>query len=257
MKRGSCRILLILSLYLIVCGQVWRDKVSRENSEGNARYQQKAYDEALEKYVEAQDFSRPRPEISYNIANTLYQQKKYPESLKEYEKSIAAAKPGLGQRIIFNRGNSLYQMGQYQAAAESYQQALKLDPKDRDAKHNLELALKKLEDNRQQQKSKESEMDTKNGKGSPQDDQGKSNSDRNQKKPEDQSSPKAGNGNGSKPQTESKQSQTNQTQGRRESREMDSREALRLLDAINEQEKKEQRKQILKLQQSQPSGRDW
>jgi hypothetical protein len=38
---------------------------------------------------------------------------------------------------------------------------------------------------------------------------------------------------------------------------MDRLEALRILDAINDQEKKEQQKQLLKLQKSQPSGRDW
>src|SRR6185503_4929587 len=122
---------------------------------------QKDYGGALQKYIEAQDGRRYLPEISYNIANTLYHQNKYPDAIKELEKSISNKNLSLDQRVYFNRGNSFYHLGQYQQAVESYQKALGIDPNDREAKHNLELALRKLQDNPQEQKQDSNGKDQK------------------------------------------------------------------------------------------------
>lgn len=257
MKRICCTILLCFAACLSVSGQVWRDKVSRENSAGNSCYREKSYSEALEKYVAAQDYKKPRPEISYNIANTLYQQKKYTEALKEYGKSVSAAVSGLEQKVCFNKGNSYYQMGQYQAAAESYQKALEIDSKDRDAKHNLELALKKLEESQQKQESKTPDKSQRDKSGSSQEKQDQSNGGKKEEKPREQAGRESKNEKDSKAKTQPDQSQRNPRPEGELNKEMDQREALRILDAINDQEKKEQQKQILRLQRSQPSGRDW
>jgi tetratricopeptide (TPR) repeat protein len=255
--RVSRSIFFYFLLYWIVCGQVWKDKASRENSKGNAYYRQRSYSEALEKYVGAQDFKTPRPEISYNIANTLYQQKKYTEALKEYGKSVSSTIPGLDQKIYFNRGNSYYQMAQYQAAAESYQKALEMDPRDPDAKHNLELALKRLQEEQQKQNSKTSEKDQKKGENSPPENQDNSNAGKTEDKPKDQANRKPQGGRNSEAETQPNRGRQNPRPEGELNKGMDRSEALRILDAINDQEKKEQQKQLLKVQKNQPSGRDW
>jgi tetratricopeptide (TPR) repeat protein len=253
MKRISCTILFYFTVYLVVGGQIWRDRTSRRNAEGNEYYRGKNYSEALEKYVEAQDYKKPLPEISYNIANTLYQQKKYLEALKEFEKSISKGNRNLDQRVYFNRGNSLYQMGQYQTAVEAYQKALELDPKDRDAKHNLELALRMLKENPQQQKSRSSNKDQNKQQESAPNNQEPSQSGDRQEKSQRQSSQKNAREAGSKTQPR----KSNQSPAEEPGKGMDSREALQILDAINDQEKKEQRKQVLRLHRAEVSGRDW
>jgi tetratricopeptide (TPR) repeat protein len=253
MNKIICRVLWGLSVYLVVSGQIWRDKTSRRNAEGNEYYQQKNYSEALEKYVEAQDYKRPRPEISYNIANTLYQLKKYPEAQKEFEKSISKGNQSVDQRVYFNRGNGFYQMGQYQAAVEAYRKSLELDPKDRDAKHNLELALRMLKENPQQQKSSLSDKDQKKEQESTRNNQKPAESKNRQEKSQGQPSQKNNKETDSRAQPEKSNQPSQEGPGKK----MDSREALQILDAINDQEKKEQRKQALRLQRAHVSGRDW
>ncbi|MEZ4589781.1 MAG: tetratricopeptide repeat protein [Chloroflexota bacterium] len=44
----------------------------------------------------------------------------------------------------FNLGNSYFQLGDLEAAVVAYQIALRLNPNDLDAKHNLELALQMM-----------------------------------------------------------------------------------------------------------------
>jgi Ca-activated chloride channel homolog len=252
------RLLTYLFLFLLSSGQIWQDMTSRKNAEGNALYQQKNYGGALQKYIEAQEGSKYLPEISYNIANTLYQQKKFPEAIKELERSISNQKQSFNQRVYFNQGNSFYRVGQYQQAVESYKKTLAIDPSDREAKHNLELALGKLQENPQQQRPDSSRKDQKQEKQQPEQNQkGQSQQQRQgSREPEAQ---KQEQGEQQNQKTDQKQNagQQNQPQKGEQQPGIDPKEALRILEAINNQEKKEQRRQILKLQKKHLSGRDW
>jgi tetratricopeptide (TPR) repeat protein len=251
------QILMLAFIFVATTAQIWCDKASRKNAEGNALYEQKNFPAALDKYVEANDGKAHRQELAYNLANAFYQQKKYQEALKELEKALASGNSSLNEKIHFNRGNTFFQMGKYQEAIEAYKKTLELDPSDKEAKHNLELALRKLQENPQEQQKDSKNKDQQ----SKQDKQEKQNQkqDRSQDKqkqqqsspPKDQQQPSQ-NAN-SKPGQDQKPNQTAQPQKAG----MDPKEALRILDALNQQEKQEQRKQALKIQRERVGGKDW
>jgi Ca-activated chloride channel homolog len=236
-------------------GQIWQDKASRRNAQGNELYRQKDFAGALENYVQAQNGKDHQQELSYNIANTLYQQKKYPEAIKELEKSVSTTNTGLNEKIYFNRGNSFFQMKQYPQAIESYKKALGLDPKDRDAKYNLELALKKLQQDSQKKKENPSNKDQKK-----QNDSSKESQQSQQQQP-DQQKPATPQQQDGKSDSQKQDAKPKGSELPNQSKEpkpgMDPKEAMRILDAINSQEKKEQRKQVLKIQRAHVSGKDW
>jgi len=254
MMRDVTLIVAALASFTLTTGQIWQDKVSRKNAQGNEYYRKKDYGAALERYIEAQDGKNHRKELSYNIANTLYQQKKYPEAVKELERSVSTDKPDLNQKIYFNRGNSYYQMAQYQQAVESYEKALELDPRDRDAKYNLELALKKLHENPQQQKqnsNRDQKQDNRENQQPKQQPDGQKQSAQQQKQKKDESRKQGANSEKGEEAPRNPAGKGEQKQG------MDPQEALRILDAINNQEKREQRRQVLKIQREHVSGKDW
>ena len=251
------QILLFALAFLATTGQIWRDKASRKNAEGNALYEQKDFPAALDKYVEANDGKAHRQELAYNLANTFYQQRKYQEALQELEKAIASGNSSLNEKIHFNRGNTFFQMGKYQEAIEAYKNALELDPSDKEAKHNLELALKKLQENPQEQQkdSKNKDQQGKQDKKEKQNQKQHGSQDKQKQQqpsqPKDQQNPSQ-NAN-SKPGQDQKPNQAGQPQKTG----MDPKEALRILDALNQQEKQEQRKQVLKIQRERVGGKDW
>ena len=90
------------------------------------------------------------PEPAYNSGNALYRQELYDEARSRYDNSLETARPELSQNVAFNTGNSLFQFEAFEDAVEAYKQALRLDPNDEDAKHNLELALKRIEEREQE-----------------------------------------------------------------------------------------------------------
>ena len=63
----------------------------------------------------------------------------------------------------YNLGNALYKSGKYQECIDAYKNALRKMPGDMDAKHNLQLAMKKLEMQKQQQ-NKENKQNKKDNK---------------------------------------------------------------------------------------------
>ena len=247
-------VLLFTFIFSVTTGQIWRDKVSRKNAEGNVLYeQQENYPGALEKYVEANDGKAHRQELAYNLANTFYQQKKYPDALRELEKAIASGDSPLNEKIYFNRGNTFFQMGKYQEAIESYKKALELAPSDKEAKHNLELALKKLQENPQEQQKDSKKKDQQSKQDKQDQKQGGSSDQQKQEKPSQPKDQRNQPQNASKSEEEKKRPQP----GQQPKAAMDPKEALRILDALNQQEKQEQRKQALKIQRERVGGKDW
>ncbi len=119
-----------------------------KNREGNARYREERYPEALALYREAH-LEKPHLEaIDYNAANALYQQGQYERALAELQKAQASSQEALQADAYYNLGNTLYRMGRLAEAAEAYKETLRLRPDDQDAKFNLELVMRLLREAR-------------------------------------------------------------------------------------------------------------
>jgi tetratricopeptide (TPR) repeat protein len=130
------------------------DPAARKNNEGNRLYEQKKFDDALKMYVDAQASRPGAPELHYNIGNVLFRKKEYDKAVEEYLRAQAAPDPVLSQAALFNRGNALMMQGRLEDAIQAYVQALRARPDDTDAKRNLELALRLLEQQKKKQQQK-------------------------------------------------------------------------------------------------------
>ncbi len=120
---------------------------------GNKAYSAEMYSTALNAYEIAQESMPGQSEPTYNTANTLYRQQRYREAVELYDKVLAGQDLDLSDWTTFNTGNALYEAGDHEQAIEMYKQALRINPDDLDAKHNLELALAHLPQPQQQQDS--------------------------------------------------------------------------------------------------------
>ena len=119
--------------------------------EGNTLFEEGRYDEALQSYDRALPLARGKGAVEYNRANTLLKKGDIDGALKGYEESIADGGRDLRGMSLYNMGNALYAAEKFGQAAEAYKEALKNDPADEDAKVNLELALRKLEEKQNEQ----------------------------------------------------------------------------------------------------------
>lgn len=72
------------------------------------------------------------------------------------EKAAGSAPPALAPAAQYDLGNARFGAGDAAGAVEAYKQSLRLDPASADTKHNLELALRQLDKERQAKKPRES-----------------------------------------------------------------------------------------------------
>ncbi|MBL8024208.1 MAG: VWA domain-containing protein [Elusimicrobia bacterium] len=128
-----------------------------------------ARSEALGRYPRSEELAplvqkEPgNPETQFNLGLALYIEQSYAAAAEAFEKSASAnTHTPTKAAALYNAGNAHYRQGRLEDAIEKYKQALRLVPSDIHAKHNLELA-KKL-DEKQKEKKK--------GDGKPKDDKG-------------------------------------------------------------------------------------
>ena len=144
------------------------DQAASKNNDGNQLYEQKKYDDALKMYVDAQASRPGAPELHYNIGNVLFRKKEFDKAIEEYLRAQAAPDPVLSQAASFNRGNAFLMQGRPEEAIKAYVQALRARPDDTDAKRNLELALRLLEQQKKQQQQQNQQQKDKDQDKSPQ-----------------------------------------------------------------------------------------
>ena len=158
-RRSRAVLLRAAILLLVLTGlpAAYADSAASKNKQGNRLFQEGKYEDAQKAYVEAHAQAPDKPEILYNVGNSLIKQKKYDQALQSLRQAVAKADRGLQASGWYNSGNALYEAGNYQDAAQAYIQALRSNPSDRDAKHNLELALRKKQEQQNQQNPKQNQ----------------------------------------------------------------------------------------------------
>ena len=139
------------AVFVMILPCLRAESLASKNKEGNRYFSQGKYSDAEKAYMDAQIDSPGRPEILYNLGNSLIKQQKYDQGIHALRQSMGEGNDELKENSWFNSGNALFLTGDYKNSAEAFTQALRLDPADGDAKHNLEMALRKLKEQKQQQ----------------------------------------------------------------------------------------------------------
>jgi Ca-activated chloride channel family protein len=146
-SRGAVLALLLVPLLAFGIGDVER---------GNRYYRQGRYGEAVEAYQKALAAGDTSSILRYNLGTALLRLGRFDEAEQHLRAALRTLDPEMRERTQFNLGNRFLDAGRatndprlrqqwLDAAVEAYRDALRLDPADRDAKWNLELALREKE----------------------------------------------------------------------------------------------------------------
>jgi Ca-activated chloride channel homolog len=131
-----------LLLALALLPQAARAGVGPLMREGLGLERKGRFEEALRKYQEALVLEPDDVRIHYDQGRALYRLNRHPEAIAELQLGLLAKDRRLRARSLYNIGNAHFRQGRLDAAIVSYSQALLLDPKDLQAKQNLEYCWK-------------------------------------------------------------------------------------------------------------------
>jgi Ca-activated chloride channel family protein len=145
--------------------------------------------------------------LRYNAGAAAFRDESYEDALRHFSASLSSRDIKLQEQSYYNLGNTNFRLGEHakeakekqqswEQAVHDYENALKLDPNDKDAKFNREVVQQKLEElkkQRQQQQQKKDQQNSDENKNDQQkqdqqkkDDQKKQNDKSEQEKKQDQ-----------------------------------------------------------------------
>lgn len=122
--------------------KIWKKGVNSLANKGNAHYKRKEYPKAYEYYKKAEETVPEDARIKYNMGGTFYKLKNYKKAQEVFEESSKDKQ--ISAKAFYNAGNAYYKDGKYEESAGNYKKAILLDPKDKNFKHNFQLALKQI-----------------------------------------------------------------------------------------------------------------
>lgn len=206
---------------------------SRETNKGLKAYESGNAADALIAFEKARAARPDSPTTRFNEAVAQAKSGKTPEAIEAFT-ALTREKNDLGFESDYNLGNAFLESQQLPAAVAAYRDALRLKPDDPRARRNLEIALRKLE-----QQKKDQEKDQKEDQDQKQD-QDKQQTPRPDENKEPQKSPK-----------EQEDDRFRQETG------MSKERAMQLLKALEQNEKLEQKKKLEAERAKRRKGKDW
>lgn len=181
---------------------------------------------------------------AYNLGNAIYKQNQIAEARAKYLKAIENLKTKPQKHQAYhNLGNVYMKEKKYSEAVEAYKNALRNVPTDEESRYNLALAKKMLKENPPKNNDKDKNKDKKDNKKDDKKDQNKNEDKKNQDNP---------NKEGENPPKNDNQPQPTQN-------DMSKQRLENLLDAVNNEENKIQKKVNAKKQKGKPvdTDKDW
>src|ERR1035437_4291730 len=239
-ELGIRRILILLLNFILfntlVFGQTDRSLIR----DGNKSFLSGAYDEAMAKYQSSLDKNPNSVAGNFNIADVYYMQKKYDSAATHFQPAsgMTTDKDTLA-KVYHNLGNSLLQDKKYEESIDAYKNSLKNNPIDNDTKYNLAYAqamYKKEQQQKQQDKDKDKDKKDKDKK----DDQKKDDK-------KDQDKKDKGQDKKDQQSKEDKDKKDQQEKKEGSQNKMTKEQAERILQALNNQEKDLQKKNMKKV----------
>jgi len=156
---GSRAALLLFLLPLLWASEAeasFRPVGGDEAMAGREFYLSGDFDQALDKFEEALIKAPEDPLISLALGETLFQLERYEEAGIEFERALDLTNDSsVKAEALYNRGTSRLAAGETDLAIEDLMASLQWNPEQADARHNLEIGLRRLEQEQQQEQEQQ------------------------------------------------------------------------------------------------------
>ena len=143
--QNKCLICFLILFSTVLVG--WIGGWTRTMQAGHEAYLHGDY-EAAQTAFQAATFQKPDNSVShYNLGAVLYRRGRFGEAVQAFREALVRHSGKTEKtlnlaHIYYNLGNAEFKTGDFGGAIDAYRHVLRLNPADADAEHNLALALR-------------------------------------------------------------------------------------------------------------------
>ena len=153
------RVAAILAFGPLLCGFGLFEKRDAEIEAGNSALQSGKADDALVHYDKAVKKLPAEAGTHFDRGAALYALSRFDEAGQEFLRATEAKEPALKASAFYNLGNAFFKKEKFKEAVSAYTRSLGLKPDDKQAKWNLEIALRKQKDQEEKDKKDKDKKD--------------------------------------------------------------------------------------------------
>ncbi len=243
MQAKSIIILLIFSIVSIAWFNPKTDKIKT----GNRLYKEGKYDEAMEHYTDVLIDLPQSPYVHYNVGASAYKKGDYENAVEAYTKCVSTDNLAIEEKGYYSIGNCKYKQGErkestdvteaiklYREALDAYKRAIDLNSKNMDAKFNYEVVQRKIKEFQDQQQQQNQQQDSSQQDPGKQEQQEENSQRDDSQEADSQEEQQQESQQGAQEQKDVEKKASAQAADEKE--EMTKAEALRLLDALKDEE---------------------
>lgn len=163
MKQSILKYSLLIAAMIISSSLMAQKDVRKNVRSGNKAYKQEKYSEAFDFYNKAIETNSLSPEANYNAANTEYRQKNWEQAVEHYNNYLAIEKNNTDKMSAawHNIGNTMLQAKDLEKSMEAFKMALRLNPGDDEARYNLAVVQKMIQDQENDEQPEQQEQEQK------------------------------------------------------------------------------------------------
>jgi tetratricopeptide (TPR) repeat protein len=222
-------ITMMLLLVSAVCHTASAQEPNDHISKGNSLYKGGKYGDAEVSYREGQAAGADAFISGFNLGDALFKQERYEEAAAAFQSLPQLTEDNDKKASAYhNLGNSFLKAKKYQESVDAFKQSLRNNPSDLDTKYNLAYAKRMLQQQQQQEQQKQDQkQDEKKDEKQEQDQKGDNKDDKQDKQDKQDKGDKPKDEKGEKDQQEQPKDG-----------EISKEDAERMLDALNQDEKK-------------------
>ena len=239
---------------------------------GMKEYKQNNFDEARKYYESVLEERKDDSAANFGLGVSAYQQGDIKSAMEAFDRILRDDEPELKAKSYYNMGNILYDQQRSEESLAFFKKALELDPDDTDAKFNYEILKYHLRPKEQQQQN-DNDKNSENQEESEQSKQENQSTEKEEDKTQQQS--EKGDKGQEKEKSEKNQGEKDKEQGKMAQEEVkeeqgipephkseedgvnqDRMNAQAILDALKEEEKIHQKRQIARAK-SKKLEKDW
>ena len=232
------QLILLLALIFIIPLSLFSQSDKSLVRKGNQEFKNGNFNEAEINYRKALDQNPEKYSAQFNLGDALFEQENYEKAAEVFNASNKESLPAHQlSSNFYNLGNSLLKGGKLQESIEAYKKALKADPKNEEARYNLEYARQKLQQQQQQNQDQDQDQQQDQQNQDQQKDQQEQNQDQQQDQKDQQQQDQ------DQQQQDQQQNQSDQKnqqgqQNEQQAQKISKKDAERMLDALKNNEKK-------------------